>query len=195
MKNKDYILAALFTLCFIVCGAQEILNVTISSNFIFGGGQSSNFATLNLRPIAIIDAEPDPSNTVSFGISTSSLEAGLPATGIGGIATNDNIWLNYTYRGSNFVNAKIYARSNQIVPAGIVIKIQVIAATNIGGSYNANQNINPITLSNAEQILINDFASGYTGNGLGTGYNLRITVENHSGLSLPSGFEIIYEIK
>jgi hypothetical protein len=51
-----------------------------------------------------------------------SLEAGLPATGIGGIATNDNIWLNYTYRGSNFVNAKIYARSNQIVPAGIVIK-------------------------------------------------------------------------
>jgi hypothetical protein len=53
---------------------------------------------------------------LSFGISTSSLEAGLPATGIGGIATNDNIWLNYTYRGSNFVNAKIYARSNQIVP-------------------------------------------------------------------------------
>jgi hypothetical protein len=99
---------------------------------------------LNLRPIAIIDAEPDPSNTVSFGISTSSLEAGLPATGIGGIATNDNIWLNYTYRGSNFVNAKIYARSNQIVPAGIVIKIQVIAATNIGGSYNANQNINQL---------------------------------------------------
>jgi hypothetical protein len=49
------------------------------------------------------------------------------------------IWLNYTYRGSNFVNAKIYARSNQIVPAGW---IQVIAATNIGGSYNANQNIN-----------------------------------------------------
>jgi hypothetical protein len=38
MKNKDYILAALFTLCFIVCGAQE-MNVTISSNFILEEGK------------------------------------------------------------------------------------------------------------------------------------------------------------
>ena len=195
MKNTDYILAALFTLCFIVCGAQEILNVTISSNFIFGGGQRSNFATLSLQPIAIVDAEPDPSNTISFGLSSSTLEAGLPATGVGGIATNENIWLNYTYRASNLANANIYVRTNQIVPAGIVLKIQVIAATSIGGSYIANQNSSPITLSTTEQILINSFASGYTGNGLGTGYNLRITVENQSGLSLPSGFEIIYEIK
>ena len=195
MKNTDYILAALFTLCFIVCGAQEILNVTISSNFIVGGGQRSNFATLSLQPIAIVDAEPDPSNTISFGLSSSTLEAGLPATGVGGIATNENIWLNYTYRASNLANAKIYVRTNQIVPAGIVLKIQVIAATSIGGSYIANQNSSPITLSTTEQILINSFASGYTGNGLGTGYNLRITVENQSGLSLPSGFEIIYEIK
>ena len=184
MKNTDYILAALFTLCFIVCGAQEILNVTISSNFIFGGGQRSNFATLSLQPIAIVDAEPDPSNTISFGLSSSTLDA-----------TNENIWLNYTYRASNLANAKIYVRTNQIVPAGIVLKIQVIAATSIGGSYIANQNSSPITLSTTEQILINSFASGYTGNGLGTGYNLRITVENQSGLSLPSGFEIIYEIK
>jgi hypothetical protein len=195
MKNTDYILAALFTLCFAVCGAQEILNVTISSNFIFGGGQQSNFATLSLQPIAILDAEPDPSNTISFGLNSTTLEAGLPATGVGGIATNENIWLNYTYRGVNFANAKIYVRTNQIIPAGIVIKIQVIAATSIGGSYIPNQNSSPITLSSAEQILINSFASGYTGNGLGTGYNLRITVENQSGLSLPSGFEIIYEIK
>ena len=76
-----------------------------------------------------------------------------------------------------------------------MLKIQVLAATSIGGSYIANQNNSPITLSTTEQILINSFASGYTGNGLGTGYNLRITVENQSGLSLPSGFEIIYEIK
>jgi hypothetical protein len=100
---------------FHVCGAQEILNVTISSNFIFEEGKVLTLP-LNLRPIAIIDAEPDPSNTIKFWNFDSSLEAGLPATGIGGIATNDNIWLNYTYRGSNFVNAKIYARSNQIVP-------------------------------------------------------------------------------
>jgi hypothetical protein len=36
---------------------------------------------LSLQPIAI-DAEPDPNNTVSFGLSSSTLEAGLPATGV-----------------------------------------------------------------------------------------------------------------
>ncbi|WP_040473687.1 hypothetical protein [Flavobacterium frigoris] len=195
MKKINYILVTLMALNLNICLSQQTIDANNISSFLLGGGQRSNFATLSLQPIAIIDAEPDPSNTISFGISTNNLEAGLPATGVGGISTNDNIWLNFTYRGLNFVNAKIYVHTNQIVPAGIVIKIQVIAATNIGGSYNPNQNINPITLSTAEQLLINDFASGYTGNGLGTGYNLRITVENHSGLSLPNGFEIIYEIK
>jgi hypothetical protein len=195
MKKIKYILVTVMALNLNVCLSQQTIDASNVSSFLLGGGQQSNFATLSLQPIAIIDAEPDPSNTISFGISINTLEAGLPATGVGGISTNDNIWLNYTYRGLNLASAKIYVRTNQIVPAGIVIKIQVLAATNIGGSFIANQNINPITLSTAEQVLINDFASGYTGSGLGTGYNLRITVENQSGLSLPSGFEIIYEIK
>lgn len=195
MKNTNYILAILFTFCFIVCGAQEILNVTITSNFIFGGGQRSNFATLNLQPIAIIDTEPDPSNTINFGISSSSLEAGLPAFGPDGILTNESIWLNFTYRATNFANARIFVNTNQEVPAGIVLKIQIITTANMGGQFNPNPNTNPIVLSTAQQVLVYDFASGYTGNGLGSGYQLRLTVENKNGISLPPGFEIIYEIK
>jgi hypothetical protein len=50
--------------------------------------------------------------------------------------------LNYTYRGSNFVNAKIYARSNQIVPAEC--DKTSYSSNKYQGSYNANQNINPL---------------------------------------------------
>ncbi|TDE05912.1 hypothetical protein [Flavobacterium sandaracinum] len=195
MKNTHYILATLFTFCFLICGGQPILNVTISSNFIFGGGQGSNFATLSLQPIAIIDAEPDPSNTINFGISSNTLEAGLPATGPGGILTNESIWLNFTYRAVNFTNAKIYVNTNQMVPAGMVLQIQVLSTANIGGVFTSNPVLSPITLSTNQQVLVNNFSSGYTGNGLGTGYQLKYTIENHSGQSLPLGFEIIYEIK
>jgi hypothetical protein len=59
------------------------LNVTISSNSFFGGKRLT--ATLSLQPIAIIDAEPDPNNTVGFGLAKASTlqEAGLPCNWCG----------------------------------------------------------------------------------------------------------------
>ena len=175
--------------------AQATINATLPTNFILGGGQGSSFASLSLLPIAIIDAEPDPSNTINFGISASPLEAGLPATGAGGILTNDSVWLNYTYRATGSATAKIYVATNQAVPAAIKITVQVLASAKIGGVFTANQVVSEVILTNTQKVLVNSFASGYTGDGTLTGYNLRYKVENQSGISLPSGFEIVYEIK
>lgn len=195
MKKIKYTLVILFALNGIMCLAQETINAADPNTFLFGGGQGSNFAVLDLQPIAIIDAEPDPSNSLNFGISTSSLEAGLPVTGAGGSSINEDTWLNFTYRALNNAKARVFVYTNQAVPTDIVIKIQIIATANVGGVYNPNQNTNPITISNFEQILVYDFDSGYTGDGLGTGYQIRCTIENPNGVSLPPGFEIIYEIK
>ncbi|MGO4819846.1 MULTISPECIES: hypothetical protein [unclassified Flavobacterium] len=195
MKKIKYLLVILFALNGIMCLAQETINAYDPNTFLFGGGQGSNFAVLDLQTIAIIDAEPDPSNSISFGISTSNMEAGLPVTGAGGNSINEDTWLNFTYRALNYANARIFVYTNQAVPAGMAIKIQIIARANVGGVYNANPNTNPITLSNFEQVLVYDFASGYTGDGLGTGYQVRCTIENPNGVSLSTGFEIIYEIK
>ncbi|HEA29693.1 MAG TPA: hypothetical protein ENH91_06820 [Leeuwenhoekiella sp.] len=195
MKNKQFIIVALSIVQVFFCNAQETINANDPNSFIFGGDSDFNTATLELQEILLTDLEPDPGNTISFGVNPSDMEAGKPVTGAGGTSVNEDIWLNFTYRGINYRNARILVYANQPLPADLEIKIQVIATANTGGNYNPNPNYNPIVASTSEQVLVYDFASGYTGDGEGTGYQLRYTIDNPNGASLPTGFEIIYEIR
>ncbi|MDT0643957.1 hypothetical protein RM553_14055 [Zunongwangia sp. F363] len=195
MKNK-HIHSALFLFLFLWIGissrAQETLNAFDPNTFILGGGQESTTAVVDLQRIAITDLEPDPAT--GFSDSTLGMEAGNPFTGTGSPTTGE-FWLNFTYRSLNFQNARIFVRVNQPIPSDMTIKVQIINTANINGVYNANPNSNPINLSTSEQIIVYDFASGYTGDGEGTGYLIEYNIINPSALSLPPGFEIIFEIK
>ena len=195
MKTLQYILFAII-LSSASGFAQETLNTYNPNTFIFGGDQESNTATVHLLSISLVDIEADPGNTIGFGITPSNLEAGLPAVGStsSGIETNEDLWLNFTYRARNYANATIRVYTNQSVPSGITIKVQIINTAG-GGDYPKNPNYNPITLNEKKQVIVYDFASGYTGDGENFGYQLRYTLENNGGASLPEGFEIIYEIK
>lgn len=174
---------------------QETLNANDPNSFVFGGGQKSNTLSVEILPIAIVDVETDPSNGISFGVNTSDLEAGLPVLGGGSTSNvNEQLWLNYSFRSENSQAAKIFVASNQPIPTGMVIKVQIIN-NGFGGDYSVTPNTNEIILSEIEQIIVYDFVNGYTGDGLNNGYQLRYTVENPNGNSLPAGFEIIYRIQ
>jgi hypothetical protein len=175
--------------------AQETLNTYDPNSFIFGGDQGHNTLTVKLQTISLIDVEPDPGNTVGFGIVPDKLEAGLPAVGSTGSGTeiNEDLWLNFTYRARHYANATIRVHTNQPVPPGITIKVQIINTAG-GGDYPKNPNYNPILLNETKQVIVYDFASGYTGDGENFGYQLRYTIDNQGGASLPEGFEIRYEI-
>lgn len=195
MKNLKYLFLAFVLNC--TSGfAQETLNTEDPNSFIFGGDQNSNTASIQLLAVSLVDVEPDPGNSIDFGINASDLEAGLPVIGStgSGSSINENLWLNFTYRARNYANATIHVYANQSVPQGIILKIQVIG-TGGGGDYPKNPNYNLITLSEFDQVIVYDFASGYTDDGENNGFQLRYTLENTGGASLPPGFEIIYEIK
>ena len=197
MKTLIYI--ALASFFFSTSGlAQETLDASDPSSFILGGDQGLNTATINLLPITLIDIEPDPNNTVDFGVDHENLEAGVPVFSHPvhghGTVTDESLWINFTYRGYPDELANIHVRSNMPVPNGIKINIHINMA-GAGGDYKRNPQFHTVTLSEADQVLVRHFPSGYTGDGEFFGLQIRYHKENHGGLSIPAGFEVIYEIR
>ena len=162
---------------------------------VLGGDQKTTSGTIALSGIAIVDVEPDPGLGLSFGVSAASLEAGMPAGGGSGDGTNEDLWINFTYRSNGFTNARIYVKTNLPLPSGLTLKVQIISNSDPTNQYPLNPNLSELTLSEAEQVIVYDFGSGYTGDGVNNGYQLRYTMENTSGASLPSGFQVLYEIR
>lgn len=172
--------------------AQETLNANDPNSFIFGGDQQTNILEVTVLPIAIVDVEPDSSTGISGSADLTSLEAGLPFTGTANDL--DGLWLNFTHRAENFQPKRIYVSTNQAVPAGMTIQVE-INATGAGGDFPKNPRFGQVNLSTTEEIIVYDFASGYTGDGLNNGYQLQYTIDNPGAVSLPDGFEIIYRIQ
>ena len=176
MGTSKHIILIFVLMFFQKFTAQERINATLSS-IILGGGQQSVTATLDLQPIAIVDLEP-----------------GNPFL-TGGSANPGEFWLNYTYRGSNLETASLYTRINQPLPDGMVITLQVINSASLNGNFIPNPISTPLTLSTTPQLIASDFSSGYTGDGENTGYLIQYKISNPNAISLPAGFEIVFEIK
>lgn len=162
---------------------------------VLGGDQKTTSGTISLSGISIVDVEPDPGLGLSFGVSAASLEAGLPASGGSGDGINEDLWLNFTYRSIGFSPARIYVKTNLPLPSGLTLKVQIISNSDPTNQFPLNPNLSELTLNESEQVIVYDFGSGYTGDGVNNGYQLRYTMENTSGASLPDGFQVVYEIR
>ncbi|MDO6812073.1 hypothetical protein [Tenacibaculum soleae] len=178
--------------------SQETLNANDPSSFVLGGGQNVNPINISLSEFAIVDVEPDPDNSISFGGINSSLEAGLSALS-GNASINEELWVNFSIRtNTNTSNTTLSVRANQNLPNGMVITIQVI-----------NVNVNSSDIQNPSQIydlrtvsvdanfkdLVKDIkGGGVSGDGVNNGFQLRITINNPNMLSLPNGFALEYEL-
>jgi len=192
MMVKQFIfITSMFLLGAYSIQAQETLNANDPNSFIFGGDQKSNSLSVDILPIAIVDIEPDPGIGGGGGLP-GSMEAGLPASAGGGVP--EGLWMNFTHRALNYQPARIYVSTNQPVPAGMTIQVEIIS-TGTGGNFPKNPRYGKITLGQAEQVIVYDFANGYTGDGVNNGYELSYTIDNPGGVSLPDGFEILYRIQ
>ena len=175
--------------------AQETLDASDPSNFVIGGAQGFQNFSMNLLEVQIIDVEPEINNTISFTVDPSTLEAGLPVFAGAGGAENEDLWLNITSRSANLntYNAQVY--SNQPVPAGFEIKIEILNNLSVDGTGDTGiASTSEFTLSEVPSIIITDIARGFTNDGINKGFQLRYTITNSSGGSLPVGFEVVYEL-
>ncbi|MEP2278743.1 hypothetical protein [Maribacter sp.] len=182
-------------LCISTLAAQETLDASDPSNFVIGGAQGYQFLSMNLLEVQIIDVEPEINNTISFTVDPNTLEAGLPVFAGAGGAVNEDLWLNITSRSANAdtYNAQVYC--NQPVPVGFEIKIQLLNALSVDGTGDTGiANTNEFVISETPQIIITDIARGFTNDGVNKGFQIRYTITNSNGGSLPVGFEIVYEL-
>lgn len=176
--------------------AQETLDASDPSNFVVGGAQGFHFLSMNLLEVQIIDVEPEIDNAITFGVDPNSLEAGLPVLSGTGGTVNEDLWLNITSRTSGVERYNALVYSNQPVPSGFTIKVQVLNTTSVGGLGNSGTATGAeITISETPTIVISDVGSGYTTDGINKGFQLRYIISNSGGGSLPVGFEILYDLQ
>ena len=193
MKRIIYFFG-LFILAQMEISAQETLDANNPNSFIFGGDQKETSMQIELSPVYLVDIEPDPGPPATFGSSAEEMEAGLPPMGGIGSNTNEDLWLNFTHRAKKKSSAKITVSTNQALPIGVTLKVEIINSANTG-DYFGIPVLGPITLSQAEQRIVDKIGGGYTGDGLNAGYQLKYTLDNPNGISLPVGFEVQYTIK
>ncbi|MBD8083681.1 hypothetical protein [Chryseobacterium caseinilyticum] len=164
------------------------LNFTVLTVFFFNmmsflsySQTSVSNKTINISlPIkAIVDLEPSTNVSLTF---ISPAEAGNPLT-ISSL--NATKWINYTSIVSSIgLNRKITARISEIIP-GINIRLSVANATGSGGGVlGTSTATNPVTLSQAEQIIITGIRGAYTGDGINNGHqiNLSASVQNYADI-------------
>jgi len=195
MRNYSSLFLWLLGLCGLLGFGQETLDTYNPNNYTNGGDKKSITAQISLQPIALVDVEPDPDNTINFGVPEGGLEAGLPVSfsSVFEEATNNRLWLNFTYRAINNEKGSIVVRTNPDVPKGMKIDVEIISTSNTG-DFPKNPRRNKFMIDDKNRTIVWDFDSGYTGDGVNNGYQLEYTLHNKKGASLPPDFRIIYEI-
>ncbi|WWC83875.1 hypothetical protein PIECOFPK_01605 [Mycovorax composti] len=156
----------------------------------FGGSlyaqtSGSRNVSVTLPAIALLDIEPAGPITLSF---TKPTEAGLP---LSNPTPNTSKWINYTSAyGTSGSSRIITASINQTIP-GINIRLQAAAASGAGGGTRGTP-AGLITLTTTPTVIISGIGRSYTGNGVGNGHQLTISVvpNNYSNLSAQTNTQV-----
>jgi hypothetical protein len=136
--------------------------------------------------IALVDVEPEGNNSISLDL-TPPAEAGSGSSGVSAI--NNSLWLNYTSSKSAGGTSKcVYVQAIGDIPSGVLIKLQASERSGAGGAGVFGTPVgSPVILNNSPQILISGIGGCYTGNGIGSGHQLRFSIEisDYSFLEIP----------
>lgn len=172
--------------------AQETVNANDPASYVFGGGQGTNTATVQLLAVHLIDLEPEGNGVLVFG-GSGVQEAGSPVA-LGSSNSNEETWINYSYRGVAGAQAQIKVVCNQPLPQGMSIKLKVIAQ-GASGNIVANASSGTINLSTSPKILVYAVQAGHTEDGINQGFQIQYDISNPNNESLPPGFEVVFTIE
>ncbi len=132
---------------------------------------------VSLPSIALLDIESSGSINLSFAAPT---EAG---SSLINNSSNNSAWLNFTSALGIGASRNISVQVTSGSGSGYEIVLQPQAYSGVGAGQLGNRNPS-INLSNMPQKVINNIGGAYTGNGLGSGYNLKysLAITNYGNL-------------
>lgn len=154
-----------------------ILVTSTLSSFAQGNGNGNAYGVnVNVPEVAILALRSNSSTSINLDLGAPD-EAGLAATG----ASDSSVWMNYTFvKGKNSrPKVNVYAKiSSGTVPSGLALKVTAKACTSHGNG-NKGGSTGQITLTNTDQMVVQNIKTSNTGNGANKGhclvYNLDIT--------------------
>lgn len=131
---------------------------------------------ITIPEVAIVDIEPAATKNITLGF-TAPIEAGLPITPN---ASNTTLWLNYSsIKSVADPTRNVSVKLNALIP-GIDIHVTAAGATGAGGGALGTPAAQ-LTLSAADQTIVSEIGSAYTGNGANNGHNLTYALAAGSG--------------
>lgn len=155
------------------------------------GLRASTYFELDLQSIALLDIE-EAGNNANFNLNVNPpTEAGNGFDfGTNPLATNNNLWLNYTCAIPIGISRNIQVSiSNGTLPTGFELTLQVGGDAGAGGGNIGSAASGIITLSAAPQNIITNIGGAYTGNGSGSGNQLTYSL-NVAGVT---NFEDLFQ--
>ncbi|WP_412850985.1 hypothetical protein ACL0VS_07145 [Chryseobacterium sp. PMSZPI] len=136
----------------------------------------SHTITISIPEVALVDIEPSATKNITLGF-TAPTEAGNP---ILPSAANNTLWLNYSsIKSVADPTRNVSVKLNAIIP-GIDIHVTAAVASGSGAGL-LGKSAGLLTLTAADQTIISDIGSAYTGNGANNGHNLTYALAAGSG--------------
>src|SRR5690606_17013595 len=122
---------------------------------------------ITISEVALVDIEPGGSKNITMNF-TAPTEAGMPLTAP---TTNNALWLNYSSIKSTANPVRTISVKLTALLPGVDVKVTAAAATGSGDGALGTPAAQ-LTLTAADQTIISDIGSAYTGDGANNGHNL-----------------------
>lgn len=132
----------------------------------------SHVVSITIPEVAILDIESADSKDIALAF-TAPTEAGMGVTG----SRNNSLWLNYSsIKSPENTTRTVSARLNKTI-AGADIYLFALPSSGNGMGMIGSTVGDDVVLSTADQVIIDNIGSCYTGNGVNNGHNLLFTLE------------------
>ncbi len=126
---------------------------------------------LGLNSVSLLDLEGSGGKNLRMEFERSP-EAGSPLIAPG---SNSTLWVNLTSAVQTAQTRRVTALISGTFPPGFSLLLETSASTTGAGARGTP--VSSLVLSSSAQTIINGIGGGYTGTGVGYGFNLKYTLQ------------------
>lgn len=152
--------------------------------------------SFSLPPAALVDIEPDASNSIHFTVLPAAESGASPQIQP---TTDQTLWLNYSSALVNPQNTRsIMAEiTGGSLPEGVSLNVEALRHEGTGGGQ-FGQPAGKVSLSSQPKAIITNVGNCFTGDGVNNGHKLTFSIEvsDYSKISAASetSFTILYTL-
>lgn len=166
---------------------KSLVSILIFISLLDGYGQTtgSSGIVLGLNSVSLLDLEGSGGKSLLMKY-VGSPEAGSPLVAPG---SNSTLWVNLTSAVQTAQTRRVTAVISGTLPSGFSLLLETSACTTGAGVLGTP--VSALVLSSSAQTIINGIGGGYTGTGVGYGFNLKYTLQYTNFAAIRAGTTVV----